>query len=58
MRAEGAYSGFLRGILHVTKHSGKTVPAGNWSLIGSEVERYQLALSVSQKKRGGIKQKW
>lgn len=36
-----------KGNLHVKKHSGKTVPAGNWSLIGSEVERDQLALLVS-----------
>lgn len=33
---------FLRGNLHVKKHSGKTImPVGNWSLIGSEVERDQ-----------------
>lgn len=54
---EGAGSRFLSGNLHVKKHSGKTVPAGNWSLIGSEVERDQLAL-VSQGKGGCIRQKW
>lgn len=27
----------------ICMHSGETVPAGNWSLIASEVERDQLA---------------
>lgn len=35
-----------------------SVPAGNWCLIGSEVERDQLALAESQGKRGFIRQKW
>lgn len=34
------------------------MPAGNWSLIGSEVERDQFALVESQGKRGCIRQKW
>lgn len=58
MREEGADSGFLRANLHVKKHSGKTEPAGNWSLIGSEVERDQFALVESQEKRGCKRQKW
>ncbi len=58
MRNEGADGGFLRGNLHVKKHSGKTVPAGNWTLIGSEVERDQLALAESRGTRGCIRQKW
>lgn len=52
VREEEADSGFLRGNLHVKKHSGKTVPAGNWSLIGSEVERDQLAGAGLQGRRG------
>lgn len=42
--AEGVDGVFLRGNLHVKEHKGKTLPAGNWSLIGSEVKRDQLAL--------------
>lgn len=34
------------------------MPAGNRSLIGSEVERDQLALSELSEKRGCIRQKW
>ncbi len=52
MGEKGADSGFLRANLHVKKHSGKTVPAGNRSLIGSEVERDQFALVESQGKTG------
>lgn len=40
--------GFLRGNLHA--RWGKLLPAGNWSLIGSEVEGDQLS-SVTVKKR-------
>lgn len=42
--AEGVDGVFLRGNLHVKEHKGKTLPPGNWSLIGSEVKRDQLAL--------------
>lgn len=34
------------------KTRGKTAPVGNWGLIGSEVERDQLNLRVTEKETG------